>query len=388
MRILVMGAGALGSVAGGFLARAGHEVHLVGRQPHMDAIKKNGLVIEGIWGTHHIRMLTCADFVEALPKTCYDYILVSVKSYDTAQTASLLLPVLSEKTWVCSYQNGLGNAELLAKELGWKHVLGARVIFGARMVEAGRVEVTVIAADTAVGGYGAPQNNDKWNGLVIAGFVCAFLVPIVGLILSIIGMVQINKNGGKSKGMAIAGILVSVVVMVLNGLLVFSMLNAANSAVQTAITASQSPSSSSSSPSTTDPDIDDLDNDIDDLDDDLDDLDNDVDTLPEGVTLEDLLSMPTFKEQIERQTTAGMPDNMDMKVSAKGNTLTFDATINESLTDDQVEQVRSMAESVLGSQMEEIAGNLNSELGTDDVVVHLTMKLADGQTIVDKDYTE
>ncbi|MCH4850830.1 DUF4854 domain-containing protein [Bifidobacterium pseudolongum] len=237
-------------------------------------------------------------------------------------------------------------------------------------------------------GYGAPQNNDKWNGLVIAGFVCAFLVPIVGLILSIIGMVQINKNGGKSKGMAIAGIIVSVVVMVLNGLLVFSMVNAANSAVQTAITASQSPSSSSSSPSTTDPDIDDLDNGIDDLDDNLDDLDNDVDTLPEGVTLEDLLSMPTFKEQIERQTTAGMPDNMDMKVSAKGNTLTFDATINESLTDDQVEQVRSMAESVLGSQMEEIAGNLNSELGTDDVVVHLTMKLADGQTIVDKDYTE
>ena len=233
-------------------------------------------------------------------------------------------------------------------------------------------------------GYGAPQNNDKWNGLVIAGFVCAFLVPIVGLILSIIGMVQINKNGGKSKGMAIAGIIVSVVVMVLNGLLVFSMVNAANSAVQTAITASQSPSSSSSSPSTTDPDIDDLDTDLDDLDA----LDNDVDTLPEGVTLEDLLSMPTFKEQIERQTTAGMPDNMDMKVSAKGNTLTFDATINESLTDDQVEQVRSMAESVLGSQMEEIAGNLNSELGTDDVVVHLTMKLADGQTIVDKDYTE
>ena len=67
-------------------------------------------------------------------------------------------------------------------------------------------------------GYGAQQNNDKWNGLVIAGFVCAFLVPIVGLILSIIGMVQINKNGGKSKGMAIAGIIVSVVVMVLSEL--------------------------------------------------------------------------------------------------------------------------------------------------------------------------
>ncbi len=233
-------------------------------------------------------------------------------------------------------------------------------------------------------GYGAPQNNDKWNGLVIAGFVCAFLVPIVGLILSIIGMVQINKNGGKSKGMAIAGIIVSVVVMVLNGLLVFSMVNAANGAIQTAITASQSPSSSSSSPSTTDPDIDDLDNDLDDLDD----LDNDVDTLPEGMTLEELLSMPTFKEQFEQQVTKGLPDGMDMKVSAKGNTLILDATVNKPLTDDQVEQLRSMAETDIATSMEGVAGQLNSELNTDDSVVHLTMKLADGQTIVDKDYAE
>ncbi|RYQ32460.1 DUF4854 domain-containing protein [Bifidobacterium pseudolongum] len=237
-------------------------------------------------------------------------------------------------------------------------------------------------------GYGASQNNDKWNGLVIAGFVCAFLVPIVGLILSIIGMVQINKNGGKSKGMAIAGIIVSVVVMVLNGLLVFSMVNAANSAVQTALTTSQSPSATSSSPSTTDPDIDDLDNDIDDLDDDLDDLDNDVDTLPEGTTLEDLLSNSTFKEQFEQQVTKGLPDGMDMKVSAKGNTLILDTTVNKPLTDDQVEQLRSMAETDIATSMEGVAGQLNSTLNTDDAVVHLTMKLADGQTIVDKDYTE
>lgn len=239
-----------------------------------------------------------------------------------------------------------------------------------------------------MGGYGAQQNNDKWNGLVIAGFVCAFLVPIVGLILSIIGMVQINKNGGKSKGMAIAGIIVSVVVMVLNGLLVFSMLNAANSVVQTALTTSQSPSATSSSPSTTDPDIDDLDTDLDDLDDDLDDLDNDVDTLPEGTTLEDLMSNSTFKEQFEQQVTKGLPDGMDMKVSAKGNTLIFDATVNKPLTDDQVEQLRSMAETDIATSMEGVAGQLNSTLNTDDAVVHLTMKLADGQTIVDEDYTE
>ena len=45
MRILVMGAGALGSVAGGFMARAGHEVHLVGREAHVTRIVERGLFI-------------------------------------------------------------------------------------------------------------------------------------------------------------------------------------------------------------------------------------------------------------------------------------------------------------------------------------------------------
>ena len=166
------------------------------------------------------------------------------------------------------------------------------------------------------------------------------------------------------------------------------MLNAANSVVQTALTTSQSPSATSSSPSTTDPDIDDLDTDLDDLDDDLDDLDNDVDTLPEGTTLEALMSTSTFKEQVEQQVTKGLPDGMDMKVSAKGNTLIFDATVNKPLTDDLVEQLRSMAETDIATSMEGVAGQLNSTLNTDDAVVHLTMKLADGQTIVDEDYTE
>ena len=79
---------------------------------------------------------------------------------------------------------------------------------------------------------------------------------------------------------------------------------------------------------------------------------------------------------------------MDMKVSAKGNTLIFDATVNKPLTDDQVEQLRSMAETDIATSMEGVAGQLNSTLNTDDAVVHLTMKLADGQTIVDEDYTE
>ncbi len=154
MRILVMGAGALGSVAGGFMARAGHEVCLVGRAPHVRCISEQGLSIEGIWGRHQTGPLAACTRVEELTQREFDLILVAVKSYDTHEAARQIAPLVSPDTWVCSYQNGLGNTEAIAQEVGWEHVLGARVIFGARIIEPGRVEVTVIAAPTAIGGYG------------------------------------------------------------------------------------------------------------------------------------------------------------------------------------------------------------------------------------------
>ena len=156
MRILILGAGALGSVAGGFLARAGHDVSLLGRPAHIEAINTSGLYIEGIWGNHHVRSLTACTRIEDLPGSDFDLILIAVKSYDTQDAARLAASVVSSGTWVCSYQNGLGNAELISRELGGDRVLGARVIYGARVAEPGRVEVTVIAAPTAIGAYNNP----------------------------------------------------------------------------------------------------------------------------------------------------------------------------------------------------------------------------------------
>ena len=49
-RILVVGAGALGSLYGGFLRLAGHGVTLLGRAPHMARIGERGLAIDGIFG--------------------------------------------------------------------------------------------------------------------------------------------------------------------------------------------------------------------------------------------------------------------------------------------------------------------------------------------------
>jgi 2-dehydropantoate 2-reductase len=160
MRILVMGAGALGTVAGGLMARSGHEVHLIGRAAHMNAIRDKGLFIEGIWGNYHVKSLETHTCIKELAKDDFDLVLVAVKSYDTQEAARIVAPLVSPKTWVCSYQNGLGNAELIAQEIGWGHTLGARVIFGARVKQPGRVEVTVIAAPTAIGAYKDPDAHE------------------------------------------------------------------------------------------------------------------------------------------------------------------------------------------------------------------------------------
>jgi len=155
MKILVLGAGAIGSVFGGFLAKGGNSVCLVGRKPHLDAIKRQGLLIEGIWGTHRVNSLTGYESLSELKKhepLNYDVILLSVKSYDTEIILRELLTHYPEPCPVISLQNGLGNIEKIACLLGIEKTIGGRVIFGVEFVEPGRVRVTVSADKTVIGG--------------------------------------------------------------------------------------------------------------------------------------------------------------------------------------------------------------------------------------------
>lgn len=152
MKVLIYGAGSVGSVVGGFMAKAGHEVTLVGRAGHLDAIKNAGLRISGIWGEHRIHGLKTATTLASVSST-FDFIVVAVKSYDTRAAAEALQTFVGPETLVCSYQNGLGNAEVLAEVLGWQHVLDARVIYGVWLPEPGHAQVTVTADATAIGCY-------------------------------------------------------------------------------------------------------------------------------------------------------------------------------------------------------------------------------------------
>ncbi len=158
MRILVFGAGALGCVVGGFLKKAGHEVVLVGRQEMVEAIQKEGLYISGIWGNHYIPEIPAFLNISHDWKGKFDLVILSVKSYDTEKAIQEIFPILGENTYVCSYQNGLGNIEKIAEYIGMEKTIPARVIFGSRVLKPGLVQVTVIAEPTALGRFkGGPE---------------------------------------------------------------------------------------------------------------------------------------------------------------------------------------------------------------------------------------
>jgi 2-dehydropantoate 2-reductase len=149
-RILIAGAGALGSVFGAMLAGKSDQVLLLGRTEHMRAIERYGLRISGLFGEHLARTLAVEDSPARLTGR-FDLILLSVKSYDTESMAEALAGRLADGGIIVSMQNGLGNIDALIARFGAERTLGARVIFGAELVRPGAAHVTVFADAVAVG---------------------------------------------------------------------------------------------------------------------------------------------------------------------------------------------------------------------------------------------
>lgn len=158
MRILIFGAGSLGSAIGGLLHQAKHDIALLGRARHLDAIRSGGLRIEGLWGEHHVTgMQELFTRVEELPAAGWDLILITVKTYDTAQAIEDCRRLVGPTTRIVSIQNGHGNVEMLRDAFGVERAFAARVITGAEM-EPGKTRITVHADSLRLGpGRGEPD---------------------------------------------------------------------------------------------------------------------------------------------------------------------------------------------------------------------------------------
>ena len=105
-----MGAGAVGSYIGAMLARAGHDVTLIARPQHVEAIKAHGLVLESRSFHDSIPVQATAD---ASGVAGADVVLLCVKSADTDVAGRAMAPHLRPDATVLCLQNGVDNAERL-----------------------------------------------------------------------------------------------------------------------------------------------------------------------------------------------------------------------------------------------------------------------------------
>jgi 2-dehydropantoate 2-reductase len=131
VRFLVFGAGAMGSLIGGLLARK-HDVTLVARRAHVEAIRRQGLRVHG--RTELVATPRAVESAAEAPRP--DVVIVTVKSYDTDAAVEQLRPLWDSAT-ILSLQNGLGNVERLASRA--EHVMGGVTYHGVTFVTPGEV---------------------------------------------------------------------------------------------------------------------------------------------------------------------------------------------------------------------------------------------------------
>ncbi len=127
MKVAVMGAGAVGCYYGAMLARAGHEVVLIGRPAHVEAVRARGLRLEAQSFDEHVPMAasTGPDAVRGA-----DLVLFCVKSTDTEAAAAQIAPHLAPGALVLTLQNGVDNDER-ARSVLRSHEVAAAVVYVA-----------------------------------------------------------------------------------------------------------------------------------------------------------------------------------------------------------------------------------------------------------------
>lgn len=115
MKVAVMGAGAVGCYFGAMLARAGHDVTLIARPQHVEAVRQHGLMFESQSFSGHIpvQATTDASGVEGA-----DIVLFCVKSPDTESAGRAIVPFLKQGAIILCLQNGVDNAERLQAVTG------------------------------------------------------------------------------------------------------------------------------------------------------------------------------------------------------------------------------------------------------------------------------
>jgi len=139
MNILVVGAGAMGSLIGARLSKTRASISLFSTdREHMEAVRQSGLDIEELDGTISNYRLAAFFEVDKLPPNP-DLAIVLVKAYATGDALSLVRGICSNSTVFLTLQNGIGNWELIAEITGKESVLAGSTAQGSTLLRPGLI---------------------------------------------------------------------------------------------------------------------------------------------------------------------------------------------------------------------------------------------------------
>ncbi|MGV6875554.1 ketopantoate reductase family protein [Pseudochelatococcus sp. B33] len=173
MKIGIIGAGAMGSIVGARLTRAGVDTTLFDTwREHADAIRANGLTIEMDDGPFTVPARIFARPADGMR---FDVVVILVKAQATRQAAAIAGEHLAGSGAVISFQNGLGNEEVVADVVGAGRTLGGTLYFGGNVIAPGRVKHSNPKAGIAVGALraeGRAAAGRLAEALRRAGFAC------------------------------------------------------------------------------------------------------------------------------------------------------------------------------------------------------------------------
>ncbi len=142
MKIIIIGAGALGSIAGALLHEAGNEVALIARGARAEYLRANGVKVEGLADV----TARCPIVTDPSTLTDADLLIVTVKTFDTEAALKQLSHVKVKSA--LSLQNGMLKDDQLAAVFGRDAVLGALANFSGGVREDGVTQFTVNASIT------------------------------------------------------------------------------------------------------------------------------------------------------------------------------------------------------------------------------------------------
>jgi 2-dehydropantoate 2-reductase len=153
MRFVIYGAGAIGGVIGARLHQGGHAVALIARGPHLEAIRRDGLILKTPQERTALRLPAASDPAELEVGRPGDVVMLTVKGQDTAGALDALRAAGADSVPVVCVQNGVEN-ERVALRRG-PSVYGAVVMLPAANLEPGVVRAygTTLTGIVDVGRY-------------------------------------------------------------------------------------------------------------------------------------------------------------------------------------------------------------------------------------------